>query len=74
MLFTRKKASSKKQANLGDMFQKASKSVCTSTIVMVPHDPSSPTPSTSLATRTPKNTEQEPDDLEPGYKGDIQIK
>jgi hypothetical protein len=43
-LFTKKKkASSMKQAAVMDMFKKASNSVCTSIIVVLP-DPLSPTP------------------------------
>ena len=46
------------------MFKKASKSVCTSTVVIYP-DPLSPTPFTSSAMKTPENTEEDLDDLEP---------
>jgi hypothetical protein len=49
------------------MFKKASKSVCTSTIV-VSSDPMSP----SIA-QTPKNTEEDPDDPKPADEGDIQL-
>ena len=45
------------------MFKKASKSVCTSTIVVFP-DPLSPAPSNSSTMRTPENTEEEPDEPE----------
>jgi hypothetical protein len=55
LLFTRKKASSMKQAGLSGMFKKASKSVCTSTLVVSP-DPLSPTPSTCPAMKTPEDT------------------
>jgi hypothetical protein len=61
-----------KQADLREMFKKASKSICTSTIV-VPPDPSSPTPSTSSATKIPENTEEEPDDPQPADEEDIQM-
>jgi hypothetical protein len=46
------------------MFKKASKCVCTSTIVIFPH-PLSPIPSTSSATKTPENKEDNPHDPEP---------
>jgi hypothetical protein len=60
LLFTvKKKAVLLKQADLRDMFRKASKSVCTSTIVVYP-DYLSPTPSTYLAMKTPENTEHKP--------------
>jgi hypothetical protein len=48
------------------MFQKASKSVCTSTVV-VPPDPSSPDPSTSLAMKTRENTDDDPENPEPAH-------
>jgi hypothetical protein len=60
--FYQKKASSVKQADLRDMFKKASKHVCTSTIVVSP-DPLSPTPSTTSAMKTPENTEEDPNAL-----------
>jgi hypothetical protein len=43
------------------MFKKASKSVCTSTLVASP-DPSSPTPSTFRAMKTPEDTYEYHDD------------
>jgi len=52
--------------------QMASKSVCTSTVVVSP-DLLSPTPSTSLAVKSPENTEEYPDDPEPATAGDIQM-
>jgi hypothetical protein len=52
-----------KLADLWDKFKKASKRVCTSTIV-VSTDPLSPTPSTFLAVKTPEHTE-DPVDFEP---------
>jgi hypothetical protein len=51
------------------MFQKTSKSVCTSTVV-VSSDPSSPNPSNSLPMKTRENTD---DDPEPADGGDIQM-
>ena len=50
----------------------ASKSVCTSTVVVSP-DLFSPTPSTSLAVKSQENTEEYPDDPEPATAGDIQM-
>jgi hypothetical protein len=61
-----------KQADLKDMFKKASRSVCTSTTVVSP-DPLSPTPSTSSATKIPEHTEEDPDDPELADAGDIQM-
>jgi hypothetical protein len=49
--FHQKKASSRKWADLRDMFKKASKCVRTSTVV-VSLDPLSPTPSTSSTMKT----------------------
>jgi hypothetical protein len=66
------KASSMKQTYLRDMFKKASRSVCTSTIVVSP-DPLSPTRSTPAATKTQKITEQDPDHYEPADEGHIQM-
>jgi len=54
------------------MFKKASKSVCISTIV-VPHDLFSPTSSSSSGMKTPKTTEEDPDDPQPADEGDIQM-
>ena len=53
------------------MFKKASKSACTSTVVVSP-DSSSPT-STASAKTTAKNTEENPSDPEPAYEKDIQM-
>ena len=53
------------------MFQKASKSVCISTVVVSP-DPSSPDPSTFLAMKTQESTDDDPDDPEPADGGDTQ--
>jgi len=61
-----------KLADIMNMCIKVSKSACTSTLV-VPTNLSSPTPSTSLAIKTPKNTQQDPDDPEPADEGDIQV-
>jgi hypothetical protein len=70
LFFSRKKkASSMKQADLRNIFKKASKTVCTSTIVVSP-DPFSPTPSTSSAMKAPQNTK---DDPEPATEGDVQM-
>ena len=62
-----------KQTDVKDMFKKASKHVCTSTIVVCP-DPLSPTPSKSSMMKTPENTEEDPDDPEPAAEGDVQMK
>jgi hypothetical protein len=70
LLFTGKK-NFIKQADLSDMIKKASKSACTSTVVVMP-DPLALTPSTSSAMETPENTEEDPDDCEPA-DGDIQM-
>jgi len=53
-----------KQMYLTDIFKEASKSVCTSTIVVSP-DPLSPTSSSSSAVKAPESTEEDPDDPEP---------
>ena len=49
----------------------ASKSVITTPILVSP-DSLSPTLSTSPSTKTPKNTDDEPDDTKPAH-GDIQM-
>jgi hypothetical protein len=72
LLFTRTKASSMKQAHFSDMFKKASKNFCTSTVVVTP-DPLSPTPSTSSTVETPKNTKEGPGHPEPADEGNIQM-
>jgi hypothetical protein len=59
--FYQKKASSWKQADLRDMFKKASKSVCSSTIAASP-DLLCHAPSISSAIKTPENTVEDPDD------------
>jgi hypothetical protein len=68
LLFTRKNASSMKQADFSNMFKNASKTVCTSNAVASP-DPLSPTSSTSSAIKTPEHTKQDPDNP-PADKGD----
>jgi len=62
--FYQKKTSSMKQSYLRDIFKEASKSVCTSTIVVSP-DPLSPTSSSSSAVMAPESMEEDPDDPEP---------
>ena len=59
------------QVDLRDVFKKASKSVCTSAVV-VSHDPLSCTPSTS-AVKSAANIEADPDDCEPTDGGGIQV-
>jgi len=54
------------------MFKKASKSICTSTVVVFP-DPLSPTPSNLSAIKTPENTEEDPNAPQPAAEGDIQM-
>jgi hypothetical protein len=61
-----------KQADLRDMFRKASQSDCKSTDVVSP-DPLSPASSTSSAVKTAENAEEEPDDTGPADEGDIQM-
>jgi hypothetical protein len=56
------------QADFRDMFRKASKSVCKSTVVVPPHN-LSPTPLTSAAMKNRKNTEEDPEPAD----GDIQM-
>jgi hypothetical protein len=51
-----------KKTDVRDMFKKTSKSVWTSNVV-VPLDPLFPTPLTSSATKTPENTEEDPQGL-----------
>ena len=51
-VFYQKKASSVKPADPRDMFKKASKSACISTVVVSP-DSLPPTPSTSSSMKTP---------------------
>jgi hypothetical protein len=63
LLFTRKQ-SFINETDLGGMLKKASKSVCTSNIVLSP-DPVSPTPSTSSTMKTPENTDKDSSDTEP---------
>jgi hypothetical protein len=58
----KKKALSIKQVDLMDMFKKASKCVCTSTILVSP-DPLFPAPSTSAAMKATENIEEDPHNL-----------
>jgi hypothetical protein len=69
LVFTGKRTSSMKQANLRDILKNAS-SACTSPNV-VSHDLLSPTPSTSLAMKTPQNTEEDTVVPEPEGERDI---
>jgi hypothetical protein len=55
-----------------EMIKKASKSVCTSTVVVFPNH-LFPTPSTSSAIKTPRNMEEDPDDPEPTHERDNQM-
>lgn len=57
-----------KQADLQDMFTKALRSVCTSTVVESPNSLSA-IPSSSSGMKTPENTEQDPDVPEPSDGG-----
>jgi hypothetical protein len=59
-------------ADLRDIFNNAFKAVCTSAVVVSP-DLLPPTPSTSSAIKSPKNTEDSPDDPEPAIEEDIQM-
>jgi len=54
------------------MFKKASKSVCTSTVVVSP-DHWSPTSSTSSTLNTPGNTQEGPEVPGPADEEDIQM-
>jgi len=73
LLFTRgRKKASVKQTNLSGILKNLSWSVDTSNVVVSP-DPLSPTPSTSPKMKTPKNTEEDPNDPEPADVGDIQM-
>jgi hypothetical protein len=65
LLFMTKKTLSVKQAVLRDIFKKASKSICTSTVVVSP-DSLSPTP-------TQENTKEDADDSELADKRGIQM-
>jgi hypothetical protein len=67
LVFTRIKVLSVKQADLRDMFKKASSNVCTSTVVVC-HDHFCPTPSTCSPMNTPKSTEEDCGDPEPAVK------
>lgn len=72
VLLVTRKSFVNKTAVLRDMFKKASKSICTSTIV--PPDPLSPTPKVKTAMKTPENIEEDPDASKPADEGDIQLK
>jgi len=61
-----------KQADLRDMFKKASKSVCISMIV-VSSESLSPTPSTSSAMKTPENKLVDSDYHTPAEERHIQV-
>jgi len=59
-----------KQADIRDIFKKASKSVCTLTVV-VSSDPWSLASSASSPVKTPENTEEDPHDPEQVDEGGI---
>jgi hypothetical protein len=61
-----------KEADFRDMYKKAFKGVCTSTI-MISLDSFFPTPSASSTLKTPENTEEGTDDLEPAGERDTQM-
>jgi len=61
-----------KHADLRDMFKKASRSACLSTIV-VSHNSLSLTPLSSSALKTPENTEENPDEPKSADERDIQM-
>jgi hypothetical protein len=65
------KSSSVKQADLWDIFRKASKCVRNSTIVVSPH-PLSPTPSTFSTRKTSENKEENHGDPQQA-DGDIKV-
>jgi hypothetical protein len=87
--FYQKRASAMKQAELRDMFKKASKSVSTSTFAVPPDplstttsssatitpDPQSPGPAPFLVKieETPENREGDPDAPEPAAEGDVKM-
>ena len=60
------------QADLRDMFTKASRCASTSTIVLS-LDPLSPAPSTNSVMKTAENTEEDPCDTHTVDEGDNQI-
>jgi len=62
-----------KQIYHRDMFQKAAKSIRTSTLVALP-DCLSPAPPMFLDMKTPENTEEESDNPQPAHERDIQMK
>jgi hypothetical protein len=59
-----------KQADLMDMFKRPPRVPSTIVVFL---DPLSPAASTSSAIKTPANTEENPNDLEPTDAGDIQM-
>jgi hypothetical protein len=61
-----------KQADLRDMFKKASRSVCSSSTV-VSHNSLSLIPLMSSGLKTPENTEENPAELKSADVGDIQL-
>jgi hypothetical protein len=72
VLFYQQRASTTKQADITDVFRKASKSVCSLTVV-VSSDAWSPASSTSSPVKTPENTEEDPRDPEQVDEGDIPV-
>jgi hypothetical protein len=72
LLFTIKKVVSVKQADLRDMFKKASRSACSS-IIVVSHNSLSVIALTSSALKTPENKEENPDRPKSAVEGDIQM-
>jgi len=71
-LFTRKRASSTEQADLRNMFKKASNTICRLTVLVSPN-PLSSTPSTSSTMKTQENTKGKHDDPEPPYETGTQM-
>jgi len=61
-----------KQADFRDMFQRVSKSVCTSAVVVSP-DPFFSVPANTSAMKVAEHTEEDPVYPEPKDEGDIQI-
>jgi len=70
--FNHEKANNSDTGRSQGHVQVASKSVCTSTVVVSP-DPLSPAPSTSSAVKTQDDTKEDPHDPEPAAEGDIQM-
>jgi hypothetical protein len=67
LLFTRKKHQNQNRSR----FKKVSTSISMPPVV-VSCDPLFPTPSTSLAIKTPENTEEDSDGTVPAFEGDTQ--